>query len=170
MGTQILVAGGKGVLGSWEARARWVKGLMVVEIAVGLRAKAAVHTCTVCISMWRRLVPEGRHDSAGVDSLPRMVMRVCTGLVSSVAASSDSRAGCPGGVACTHAQHGSSRVPYKSAGACSRTCAFPPSSWLHDCKLAAALERSIKRCRNLSIPPTLCMSIWACSVSLASVP
>ena len=43
----MLVAGGKVVLGSCEASAKWVKGLMVVEIAVGLRAKAAVHTCTV---------------------------------------------------------------------------------------------------------------------------
>ena len=100
MGTQILVAGGKGVLGSWEARARWVKGLMVVEIAVGLRAKAAVHTCTVCISMWRKLALEGRHDSAELDSLPRISMRACTGLDSSVAASRDSGAGCPVGTAC----------------------------------------------------------------------
>ena len=100
MGTQILVAGGKGVLGSWEARAKWVKGLMVVEIAVGLRAKAAVHTCTVCISMWRKLALEGRLNSAGLDSLPRMFMRACTGLDSSVAASRDSEADCPVGTAC----------------------------------------------------------------------
>lgn len=117
MGTQIPVAGGKGVLGSWEARARWVKGLMVVEIAVGLRAKAAVHNCTVCISMCRRVALAGRHDSAGAESLPRMVMSACTGLESSLAASRDSGDGCPTGAACTDVQHGSCRVPYRFAAA-----------------------------------------------------
>lgn len=102
MGTQILVAGGKGALGSCEARARCVKGLMVVDMAVGLRANAAVHSCTVYTSMWRMVALGGRLGSCEVESLPRMAIRACTGLDSSVAARRDSGAGFWAGTACTH--------------------------------------------------------------------
>jgi hypothetical protein len=96
----MLAAGGKGVL---EARAKWVRGLMVVEIAVGLRANAPVQSCTVCCSMWRMVALEGR-DACEGESLPRMAMRVFKGLVSSVAAKRDSGAGSVDVTACKRAQ------------------------------------------------------------------
>ncbi len=96
----MLAAGGKGVL---EARAKWVRGLMVVEIAVGLRANAPVQSCTVCCSMWRMVALEGR-DACEGESLPRMVMSVFKGLVSSVAAKRDSGAGSVDVTACKWAQ------------------------------------------------------------------
>lgn len=82
-------AGGKGDLGSWEARAKWVRGWMVAEIAVGLRANAPVQSCTVCCSMWRMVALDGRAACTG-ESSPRIAMRAFTGLDSSVAARSDS--------------------------------------------------------------------------------
>ena len=88
---------------------------MVVEMAVGLRAKAAVQSCTVCISMWRMVAVEGRHGSCEVASLPRMAIRACTGLESSVAASSDSGAGFLAGTACTHIKQ-TSVVPLRAVG------------------------------------------------------
>ena len=71
----MLAAGGKGVLGSCEAKAKWVRGLMVVEMAVGLRANAAVHSCMTCDSMRRMVALEGIGGSLDGDSLPRIAMR-----------------------------------------------------------------------------------------------
>ncbi len=95
----MLAAGGKGVLGSWEARAKWVRGLMVVEIAVGLFAKAPVHSCTVVCSMCRIVALDGR-EACGGESLPRIAIRLFNGLDSSVAANRDSGAGWADVTAC----------------------------------------------------------------------
>ena len=84
----MLAAGGKGVLGSWEARAKCVKGCMVVLMAVGLHANAPVHSCIVCCSICLMVASDGRDDRR-LELSPKMCIKALTGPDSSTAARRD---------------------------------------------------------------------------------
>lgn len=65
---------------------------MVVEMTVGLRAKAPVHSCTVRCRVWRIVAVLGSCEEADVGD-PKIDIRLFSGLACWRAANSDSGAG-----------------------------------------------------------------------------
>ena len=82
-------AGGNTDLLSFDARARCVKGLIVVEMTVGLLANAPVQSCTVRCRICRIVAEAGTAEDTDWGH-PKTDMRVFIGVLFSVAASRDS--------------------------------------------------------------------------------
>ena len=85
-------AGGNTDLLICDARAKCVKGLIVVEMTVGLLANAPVQSCTVRCRICRIVAEAGTAEDTDWGH-PKIDMRLFIGPLCSVAASRDSGAG-----------------------------------------------------------------------------